>query len=128
MVKHAEKVRKRSPLLPVFGLILAIALFIVAYGLVEPVRAFANQRFAGGSFALPDPKYFLVTQTNPADPKSPTKIIIPSTARLGVAFAFWLILLALSYTLVAVLAGRDPNSAKNIQLPPRTKEEKDRRY
>lgn len=120
MVKQAEKIRKRNPLLPVFGLIVAIGLFVIAFSLVEPIRVFVAQKYPDSGFAqsLGTPKEFQLTPT----------FKLPSLPRLGVAFAIWLILLAIAYTLVAVLAGRDPNSAKNIQLPPRTKEEKNRRF
>ena len=37
MVKKAEKIRKRSPLLPVFGAIIAIGLFAVSYILSSQV-------------------------------------------------------------------------------------------
>ncbi len=119
MVKQAEKIRQRNPLLPIFGLIIAIGLFVVAMYLVKPISGVITKVSGNGDFVS--------ALGTPIEPVLSPKFRLPSTASLGVAFAIWLILLALTYTLVAVLAGRDPNSAKNIQLPPRTKEEKNRR-
>jgi hypothetical protein len=97
MVKQAEKVRKRNPLLPVFGLLLAAGLFLVAYVV------------AGEVVKMPQ-----VNMRN-------------STAQIAFAFGIWLGLLAISFFLVAVLAGRDPDSARNIQLRPRERDIKKRR-
>ncbi|GEM_PF-983302 len=116
MVKQAEKRRQRSPLLPIFGLILAVGLFVLAYIAEDPLVSVVNQ-VAKQSITLPPP----AAQLTP-------KFVMPSLGRLGVAFAIWLILLALAYTFVAVIGGRDPESAKGMQLPPRTKEERDKRY
>jgi hypothetical protein len=100
MVKQAEKVRRHSPFLPVFGLLLAAGLFALAYlavDVIEPIRkAIAN---SGNS----------------------------SIARILFAGGIWLGLLAVSFFLVAALAGKDPESAQNVKLPPRERDLKKRR-
>jgi hypothetical protein len=99
MVKQAEKVRRRSPLLPVFGLLLAAGLFVLAYIVVDAITPIRKVIESSGS----------------------------SAARLIFAGAIWLGLLAASVFLVAVLAGKDPESAQNIKLPPRERDIKGRR-
>jgi ribose/xylose/arabinose/galactoside ABC-type transport system permease subunit len=121
MVKQAEKVRKRNPMLPVYGLILAITLFVVAYLLVSPVSDLARK--FSPDFRL-SRQEFSITQTE----NGQTKVTMPGWDRIGVAFAIWLILMALASAVVAMAIGKDPNSAKQIVLPPRTKEEKRKRY
>ncbi len=78
MVKKAEKENKRSPLLPVFALLLIVGLLAVAY----------------------------------------------VTYRIAFTIAIWVALLAISYFLVAVLVGKDPNDTDAIPLPPKTKKPK----
>jgi len=120
MVKRAEVIRKRNPLLPVFGIIIAVGLFIVAMSLVPLTVNVLNKvspgfRVSGVDFSIaPDP----------AVAGSPLKLTMASSGRLGVAFAIWLFLLAIAYALVAVLAGKDPDTAKGIKLPPRDKRPK----
>jgi hypothetical protein len=109
MVKQAEKDRKRNPLLPVFGLILAIGLFALAYFLVDPAVKLLNS-VRHGAIPWPPPQDSATLET------------------LAIAFALWLIFLIIVYTFVAIASGKDPNSAKGLQLPPRTKEERNRRY
>ncbi len=110
MVKQAEKIRKRNPWQPVFGLVIAIGLLIVAFALEDPLAELIRRYIPNATFSLPvATSHFDVT-------------------RALVAFMIWLVLMAFAFALVAILAGKDPNSAKDIQLPPRTKEEKDRRY
>jgi hypothetical protein len=116
MVKQAEKVKKRNPLLPVYGIIVAVGLFIVAFALVNPAIDLGRKFSPGLRLDGPD---FSIGPSDKTDPNSPTKITFPSTQRLAVAFAIWLVLLAVAYTVVGILVGRDPESAKAIKLPPR---------
>jgi hypothetical protein len=116
-IKQAEKRRQRSPLLPIYGLIIAICLFIVAYVVENPVADLLRRVAPQSGFTLPPP-----------DVQFTPTFVMPSTGRLLVAIVIWAILLAFAYFLAAMLTGRDPDSAKNLQLPPRTKEEKRKRY
>ncbi len=97
MVKKAENLRKRSPLLPVFGLIIAVGLFAISYVLSSEVVVKMPQvsRVIGGNGAL---------------------------ARWAFAFVIWLVFLGVAYFVVALAAGKDPDSGKNIPLPPRQKD------
>ena len=100
-------------ILPVFGLIIAVGLFAMAYGLVDPAVRLANTLLAkafSGGLPWPPPRDTATIET------------------LAIAFGLWLVFLIIAYTLVAILSGKDPNSPKDIQMPPRTKEERDRRY
>jgi hypothetical protein len=99
MVKQAEKERKRSPLLPVFGLLLAAGLFLVAYVV------------AGEVIKMPQVKGVVLGMKD--------------TAQLIFGFAIWLGLI--SFFLVAVLVGKDPDSTKGIPLPTRERDIKKRR-
>jgi hypothetical protein len=101
MVKQAEKERKRNPLLPVFGLLLAAGLFVLAYVI------------AGEVIKMPQVKSVVLGMKN--------------TAQLIFGFAIWLGLLAISFFLVAVLVGKDPESTKGIPLPTRERDIKKRR-
>jgi hypothetical protein len=94
MVKKAEVQKKRHPLTPVFGLLLAGGLFAIAYFLssllVPKIASIAfNQR---------------------------------PQATIGLAVGIWVFFLALAFFLVAMLAGKDPDDAKQIPLPPKAKD------
>ncbi len=120
MVKKAEVVRKRNPLLPIFGIIIAVGLLVVAMSLVPLTIDLINKvspgfRVRGVDFSIaPDP----------AVAGSPLKLTMASGGRLFLGLAIWLFLLAFAYALVAVLAGKDPNSAKDVKLPPRKEKPK----
>ncbi len=114
MVKQAEKLRKRNPLLPVFGMLLAVGLFGVAFVLVDPAMK--------------------LIQTLLKKTSAPPLIWPPmygeneNLQRIAIAFAMWLIFLIIAWTFVAIATGKDPNSPKDIEMPPRTKEERNKRY
>jgi hypothetical protein len=101
MVKQAEKVHKRSPLLPVFGLVLAGGLFAIAFAIAEPVMKIPQVRGVVAGMGV--------------------------QAQLGIAFMIWLVLLALAFFLVAMLSGKDPESAKGVPMPPKQKDLKKKR-
>lgn len=92
MVKKAEVQRKRSPLLPVFGLILAIALFVIAYGLADLAIKKIPGVFAQVAGQL-------------------------QTAQIAFSVGIWLVLMAIAFFLVALLSGKDPDKAP--PLPPK---------
>jgi len=115
VIKQAATRRKRSPLLPIYGLIIFICLYLVAYALENPLVTLINRVRPGFSLAGPDVQF------------TPT-FVMPSTDRLLFAVPIWIVFLALAYFLVAALSGRNPNSGKDLQMPPRTKEERRRRY
>jgi hypothetical protein len=97
MVKKAEKIRKRSPLLPVFGLIIAVGLFAIAYVLSTEV-------------VVKMPQVRNVVASN-----------LP-LARWAFAFAIWLVFLGVAYFVVALAAGKDPDAARDMPLPTRQKD------
>src|SRR5258708_7918960 len=99
MVKKAEEKKVRSPLLPVFGLIMAVSLFSVAF------------LFASGPVPDNPPVQGMFQQMDRAD--------IPK-AIIGLAVGIWVIFLAAAVFLVAMLVGRDPEDAKQLPLPPRS--------
>lgn len=107
MVKQAERHHKPSPLLPIFGIIIAVGLAVVALVLTTAL-------IDGGSIQP-------LRQFQPAN--SPNRTI----AILGIGFAMWLPMFALVMLFVTLLAGKDPEDAKQIQLPPRVKKKKFRR-
>jgi hypothetical protein len=102
MVKQADKKAKRSPLLPVFGAILVVALGGIAY--------FLSQNFV-----------LKIPQVRSIASQSPQLALIASTVFV------WLVLAGIGYFLVALLVGKDPNDSNQIPLPPRKKEIKKRR-
>lgn len=100
MVKQAEKIKKRNPLVPVFGLIIAIGLAVAAWfitdllidkvpALTSAFRSISGQRSTLGQLAL--------------------------------AGVIWLAMLAIAFFVVAMLVGKDPSdkAKKDIGLPPR---------
>ena len=103
MVKKAEVQRKRHPLTPVFGLLLAAGLFVVAYVLSDGVIMHLSYV------------------------KNAVDIGHKSMATIGFAVGIWVLFLAVAFFLVAMLAGKDPNDAKQIPLPPRAKDLKKKR-
>ena len=98
MVKKAEVQRKRHPLTPVFGLLLAGGLFAVAFFLSATVV-----------MKLP-----AVASTVDSGHRT--------IATAGFAVGIWVLFLAVAFFLVAILAGKDPDAAKQIPLPPRAKD------
>jgi hypothetical protein len=96
MVKKAENKQKRSPLTPIFGVLLAVGLFAVAY-------------FITSAYIIHMPQ---VAQTIGANQTMGT---------IGLSIGIWVILLAIAFFLVAVMAGKDPESATTMPLPPKSK-------
>lgn len=104
MVKKAEKDTRRSPLLPIFGLLLAGGLLAVALVVTDQI-VLKQGNFIGGHVLA------VIGQAN-------------TTYRIAFTVAIWVALLAISYFLVAVLVGKDPNDKDAIPLPPKVKKEK----
>ena len=100
MVKIAETEHKRSPLSSIYGLFLAIGLFAIAYVITSEVliKKFPQVRDAAFGIAK------------------------PPIGTLIISFGIWLVLLALAFFVVSLLVGKDPNSAKQIPLPPKQKD------
>jgi hypothetical protein len=115
-IVQSEKRRKRSALTPIYGLIVVLCLYVVAYALESPVIALINKLKPGLNFQLKPPDI------------SFSPFTMPSSDHLLFAIPIWIVFLALAYFLVAILSGRSPNTGKDIIMPPRTKEEKRRRY
>lgn len=102
MVKQAEKKVKKSPLVPIFGLIIGGGLGLVAFIIMDPLlKSFPE--FESALYAMPN--YWF--------------------ARFLVWLGIWLPMLLIAYFLVAILAGRDPNSPKYLPMPPRNVKKKD---
>jgi hypothetical protein len=97
MVKKAEKLKKRSPWVPVFGLITAVALGAVAYVISAYVV-----------IKMPQVKSVIAGMER--------------QATIAFAVGIWLALLATAFFLVALIVGKDPESAKDIPLPPKAKD------
>ena len=96
MVKKAEKVRKRNPLLPVFGAIVAVGLGAIAY-------------VVSSQFVIKIPQVRNTIAGN------------EPLATWAFTFIIWLVFLGLAYFVVAVGAGKDPDT-KQPPLPPRQKD------
>jgi|GraSoiStandDraft_16_1057320.scaffolds.fasta_scaffold1072654_2 hypothetical protein len=97
MVKKAEKIRKRNPLLPIFGMIVAIGLGAIAY-------------IVSSEVILKMPQVRTVVGANTV------------MAKWAFAFVVWLVLLGVAYFLVAMAAGKDPDAGKHMQLPTKQKD------
>jgi hypothetical protein len=97
MVRQAEKHETKNPLLPVFGLIIAIGLGVAAWFgsdlLIQAVPQLKSNFGGVGQQA--------------------------TIGHVAIAIGLWLALLALAFFLVALLTGKDPESAKGMKLPPR---------
>lgn len=104
MVRQAERRVKRSPLVPVFGLVIAIGLAAMAILIVTMV-------IDSGSV-----QQLLIFK----DPAAPNRVV----AIVGLAFVLWLAMLSIAYLLVALLSGRDPDDARKLELPPRDADRK----
>lgn len=99
MVRQAERRVKQSPLVPVFGLLIAIGLAAISILIVTMVI---------DSGSVQQLQVF-------RDPAAPNRVV----AILGLAFVLWLSMLGIAYLLVALLSGRDPDDARRLELPPR---------
>lgn len=97
MVKQAEKIRKRSPFLPVVGLIIAVGLGVVAALLIEPLLTL-----------LPELRTALLSTGSNYN-----------YMRFAIGGVIWLVMCGLAYFLVALLAGNDPNRIKGTPMRPR---------
>jgi hypothetical protein len=104
MVKHAEKLKKRSPWIPVAGAIIAVSLGVISWMVSANVVVKMPQVVAN----IPNS--------------------MMGTAKIVFAFGIWLGLIAFAIFLVAMLAGKDPESAKGIPLPPRGKDKNKHKY
>ena len=102
MVKIAEKERKRHPLTAVFGLLIAVGLFGISYVLTTEVIMKRFNQVAVAIKQLPN----------------------PTVGRILISVAVWVFLLALSFGVVAILAGKDPEDTSKIPLPPRESDKK----
>lgn len=92
--------KRVNPLLPIFGLVLAIALAILAFILSEPlVRSVPQLR----------------------DIKAGIRVggELITWGRLLIAGGLWAVAMTISYLLVAILVGRDPTDTSKMKLPPR---------
>ncbi|HVO42770.1 MAG TPA: hypothetical protein VMT34_09110, partial [Aggregatilineales bacterium] len=115
------KIEKKNPLSPIYALGLMLGLFIVAYIIsgelfvgkpfavprIFPVPALAGSASTMGTIFTPLP--------DPNDVQN-RKLSIP-VAQLAFAGGLWLALLGLAYFAVTMLAGRDPEDARQIPLP-----------
>jgi len=108
-VKVAEKKRRRNPLLPVLGLLIAISLAVFSYAVEDPFIKLIQSKFPNAGLSQ-----------SPTDPFSLT--------RIGFTFAIWIFLLVVFSMIVAIAGGKSPDDAKDIVMPPRTKAERDKRY
>ena len=107
-IRQADHTRKRNPLLPVFGLLIAITVFIFSYAIEEPFIKLIQSKFPQAGIA------------QSAEPFGTTRMLF--------TFGIWLVLLVIFSLLVAILSGRSPDNAKGLIMPPRTDAERDRRY
>lgn len=98
MVKKAEQIKKRNPMLPIFGVLTAIALaaiaWVISYYVVIKIPQIKNTMT--GAMLLPTGQGTLIF-----------------------AFGIWLVLLAFTFFLVSILVGKDPDSATEVKLPKR---------
>ncbi len=98
MVKEAEKKKKQSPLLPVFGAILLVALLGVSY-------------FVATTYILTMPQVRGVVGVPPS-----------TMAKVCFTLIIWFILAGIAYFLVALVVGKDKTSAQSLPLPPKAKD------
>jgi hypothetical protein len=104
MVKKAEKIKKRNPLVPVAGLIIGVGLAVVAAILIDPVLNLINAR--GALFA---------TGSN------------YNLARFLVGAVLWAIMAGVAFFIASLLIGedrKDINNIRNLPLRPRNTKKK----
>ena len=92
MVKHAERKRKRNPLLPVFGIGLAVVFALFAFLLLDPARTFLLSN--GVTFGT----------------------LQPSVRDLLIGGMIWFVLFGTSMFLVAIMVGRNFDEKENIDF------------
>jgi hypothetical protein len=106
MVKQAEKIDKRSPFAPIFGLVLALGCAAIA-GIVA---------------------HLLVIEGTPIKIDILMRAGRVASQRMQVlvatGFGIWLVLLAVVYFVVVLSVGRDPKSVHGMKLPTRTVKKK----
>lgn len=122
MVKVAEKNVKRSPMTPVFGLLLAVGLLFVAFLIslfVVQIPVVRSTLVGVGQVTIGNNR--IPIPIGDANAKYLT------WGHVGVTAIFWFLLAGFSYFLVTMAAGKDPESAKQIPLPPRDRKPTRRR-
>jgi Zn-dependent protease with chaperone function len=97
-----KKKRRRNPLLPIFGLILALAFGLFAYLLTPSVRGFLSSR--GVSFGG----------------------VSASTLDLLIAGAIWLVMFMIAMMLVALFSGRSVDEDQAIKFAKQAAKERER--
>jgi hypothetical protein len=98
MVKQAEKVVKRNPMVPVYGIVIGVGLLIVAIFVTQLLLV-----------ELPQVKAALIGMGRQA-----------GLGRAAIIFGVWLTLMGIAMFLVAILTGKDPESIKGMPMPNRT--------
>ena len=104
MVKKVELEQKKSPLRAIYGLIIAVGLFLISYGI--------SSEFIVGK--VPQVRDVVSQMGRP-------------TATILFGVAIWLVLLAFTFFLVAMIVGRDPKAANQIPLPPKASDKRKQR-
>jgi hypothetical protein len=112
MVKQAEKDTRKNPLLPIYGLIIAVGLFSAALLITLLVTDSELSSTSAGLRAV-------YAKSGMGVPALTQAVNGLGTNRLagvaGIAFAMWLVMLAIAYAGVAILAGRDPQRPKKMR-------------
>ncbi len=116
MVKQADKTKKRSPLVPILGLFLAIGFLVIAFMIA--VLVIQNVPQVHNAMASLAPLKINNQLIPIGDAPNGGKVYL-TMGHVGFTIMFWFVLAALGYFLVTIAAGKDPESAKNIPLPTR---------
>ncbi len=112
MVKQAETETKKNPLMPIYGLIIAVGLFAAALLITLLVTDSELSSTSAGLRAI----YAKSGMGVPALTQAVNGLGSNRLAGVaGIAFAIWLVMLAIAYAGVAIMAGRDPQRPKKIR-------------
>jgi uncharacterized membrane protein (DUF485 family) len=91
MVKQATKQRKSSPLLPIFGIVLALTFAVISYVFLPTVQSYLSRQGVLGTMD-------------------------PLTTKLLIGGVMWALMFGASMFLVSLLVGRDYDESMNIKF------------
>ena len=103
-IKKAEKKTRIGAGMMIIGVVMFFASAAIAIVLEAPFTAAMLTFFKLPESYLPGPDFLIYPH-----------LIFPSTMRLAITVFLWLVFLAMSYAVIAALAGRDPEGPEAMK-------------
>jgi hypothetical protein len=117
MVKQAEKIRRKSSLLPAMGLVLAVCVAVIAYFAAPLLVELLRENVGAFNARVGNPAEIVDT---PAGAITRLRLI-----ELGMVVVLWLALYGLSMIVVTSALGEDPEDEERLMRPRENASEKE---